>query len=273
MKSRQVRHVATQIVTHLALATGAFLVLGPFVIMVVTAFTPERYILDGFSLRHFTLENFRTAWSSQQWIALYEHSIVSTALILLGQLLTSIPAGYLLARWSFRGRRVSLLLVLGCLAIPTQVTALPIYVLLAKMTLLDSMTALVLPFLGSAFGIFLFRQFILTIPQSRFDAARIDGVGPVAVIWRVVLPNVRPAIYAFAMFSVTAHYNDLFWPSVVLQGERAATVPIGLATYVNQDVSNSYGPQMASAVLAVVPLLVAFLFVQRRITQGIAFSH
>ena len=260
-------------VLQLCLLLGAVLVLSPFAVMITTAFTPQRYVLDGISLRHLTFDNFRQAWDAQQWVSLYRNSVVSTGLILLGQLVTAIPAGYLLARRRFRGGRVSLLLVLACLSIPSQVIALPIYVLLAKMSLLDSMTALVLPFLGSAFGVFLFRQFILTIPQSRFDAARIDGVGPVAVVWRVVLPSVRPAIYAFAMFSVTSHYNDLFWPSVVLQSPRAATVPIGLATFVGGDAGDQYGPQMASAVLGIVPLLIAFLLVQRRMTQGIPVAR
>ncbi|MGW4123043.1 carbohydrate ABC transporter permease [Nocardia sp. NPDC004711] len=262
-----------QILVHLCLLGGALLVLSPFVIMVFTAFTAEKYVLDGISFEHLTLDNFRMAWSAQAWPALYANSIVTTGLILIGGLVTSIPAGYLLARRTFRGSGTYLVLVLVCLSIPAQVTALPTYVALAKLSLLDTITSLALPFLGSAFGVFLFRQFILTIPRSRFDAARIDGVGPVAMVWRVVLPSVRPAIYAFAMFSVTSHYNDLFWPSVVLQGPQAATVPIGLTTYVNQDVGNYYGPQMASAILAILPLLVAFALVQRRLTQGVALAQ
>lgn len=271
--SQRTRHVVGQLFSHLWLALGAVVLLAPFAVMVTTAFTPEKLVLDGFSFRHLTFDNFRQAWSAQPWLSLYANSLISSGLILLGQLVTSIPAGYLLARHSFRGSRVYLLVVLACLAIPAQVTALPIYVGLAKLSLLDTMTALVVPCLGSAFGVFLFRQFILTIPQSRFDAARIDGVGPVAMVWRVVLPGVRPAIFAFAMFSVTGHFNDLFWPSVVLLGPRNATVPMGLATYITEDTSNQYGPQMATAVLAIIPLLIVFLFVQRRITQGLPVAR
>jgi multiple sugar transport system permease protein len=271
--SQRIRYAVGQLFSHVWLALGATVVLAPFAVMVMTAFTPERWVLDGFSFQHLTLDNFRQAWSAQPWFSLYANSLTSSGLILLGQLITSIPAGYLLARQKFRGSRVYLLVVLACLAIPAQVTALPIYVVLARLSLLDTMTALVVPCLGSAFGVFLFRQFILTIPQSRFDAARIDGVGPVAMVWRVVVPSVRPAIFAFSMFSVIGHYNDLFWPSTVLLGNRYATIPFGIASFLAEDTSNQYGPQMATAVLGILPLLIAFLLVQRRITQGLPVAR
>ena len=113
---------------------------------------------------------------------------------------------------------------------------------------------------------------MLTIPQSIFDAARLDRVSEFGMVWRVVLPNVRPAITAFGIFSVVGHWNDLFWPSVVLRSPSNATVPFAVTQFADQESGIRYGAQMAAAVLAVVPLVAAFLLAQRQFIRGITLS-
>ncbi|MGW3957813.1 carbohydrate ABC transporter permease [Streptomyces sp. NPDC004752] len=265
------RRLIGQLARHLLLAVGGFVMLLPFAVMLKTAFTA-----GGGSFRNglsgFTVANFTTVWAQQPWLHLYINTAVMTALIFLGQVVFGLPAGFALARREFAGKKVAMLLVVACLVVPEQVIALPNYVLLSRLHWTDTLAALVVPFTGSAFAVFLFRQFVLTIPQSLFDAARLDGVGPLALVWRVALPNVRPALVALGVFSVVSHWNDLFWPSVMLQTDKAATVPYAVATYANSEGFSNYGGQMATATLAVLPLLLAFLATQRQFVRGIAFA-
>lgn len=259
---------------RLGLGVGAVVMLAPFVLMVLAAVTPAQRLAPGsVTLAGFTLDNFHQAWQDVDWPGLYTHSVVVVVVVFLAQVLTSLPAGYALARRTFRHQHLSFWTILLCLAIPPQVTAIPVFYTLSQLGLLDSYAALILPSVGSAFGIYLFRQFILSIPQSLFDAARLDRVGPIAIVWRIVLPNVRPAIAAFAVFSVVSHWNDLFWPSVLLRSGRVATVPFGIARYAAPDSLSTYGVQMAAATLAVLPLLVFFLLIQRHLVRGIALTN
>ncbi|MFE3280561.1 carbohydrate ABC transporter permease [Nocardia sp. NPDC059239] len=246
----------------------------PFYMMLRSAFTAEPYILDGsLGLSHLTLANFQTAWNSQPWGRYYLSSLLSTGLIFALQIVTSVPAGYALARLRFRGARLSFWMVLACFIVPTQVIAIPNYVVLSQAGVNDSLAGLIIPFASSAFGIYLMRQFILSIPQSLFDAARLDRVGPVAMVWRVVLPNVKPAILALGVFSVIGHWNDLFWPSVILRTTTHATVPYGITQFASQEAGSNYGAQMAAATLAVTPLLIGFLLCQRHFVRGLALTR
>ncbi|MFB1298488.1 carbohydrate ABC transporter permease [Mycobacterium sp. pW049] len=268
------RFVSRQIITHVLLAVGALLMLLPFYVMLRSAVTPEEHILDG-SLwpTRPTAENLVTAWESAPWERYYLTSVLSTGLIFLCQVATSVPAGYALARLKFRGRNPAWWLVLVCFIIPTQVIAIPNYVMLSRLGLADSLAGLVVPFTASAFGIYLVRQFVLSIPQSMFDAARLDRVGPVAMVWRVVLPNIKPALVALGVFSVISHWNDLFWPSVILRTTQNATVPYAIAQFSSQETGAHYGAQMAAATFAVVPLIIAFLVFQRYFVRGISLTH
>lgn len=255
------------------LAAGAVVMLLPFAIMLRTAFVPERDVLvGGFGIGHVTLENFAAAWRAADWVGYYRNSVIVTVSTFVLQVVVGLPAAYVLARLKFRSKRLTFALVLACLVIPPQVTAVPTYVLLSHIGLADTLTGLILPFVASAFGIYLFRQFILTIPASVFDSARLDGVRGFSMVWRVVLPNVRPALLAFGVFSIVGHWNDLFWPSVMLRTTANATVPYGITLFSSLEQGSRYGAQMAAAVLAVTPLLLAFVFIQRQFVNGIALS-
>ncbi|MGW4123063.1 carbohydrate ABC transporter permease [Nocardia sp. NPDC004711] len=271
MNRRRIRTIAVQVGLHLLLGLGAVLMLGPFTLMTLAAFSPEdRVDAADFSLGALTLANFRTTLAEVDWLQLYRNSSIVTATILVIQILIGLPAGYVLARSRFRLKALLRWLVLTCLIIPPQVTAIPLFLAISRAGFADSLPGLITPFVVSAFGIFLFRQFILTIPASIFDAARMDGVGHFAVIWRIVLPNAWPAVVAFSTFSVIAHWNDLFWPSVVVRTTDAATVPYGIVRYSGSDTGAQYSVQMAAALLAVAPLILAFLLAQRHYVRGIA---
>ncbi len=201
------------------------------------------------------------------------NGVVVTLSIFALQALVALPCAYALAKLRFRGRDAMFTLVLFCLLMPVHAIGLPLYVGLAKLGLTNSYAALVVPWTISAFGIFLMRQFFLTVPDELVDAARIDGIGEYAIVWRVMLPTAVPALLAFAIFSVVAHWNDYFWPRLVITGDRDLfTPPLGLREFKGGADGDDLGPLMATATVIVAPLVVAFLLAQRRFVEGIALG-
>ena len=190
--------------------------------------------------------------------------------ILFFQLLFAIPAGYALAKLQFRGRELLLGAVMLGLLVPPHVPALPLYAGLAATGWLDTYAALIAPSTISVFAIFLFRQFFKSLPDELIQAARLDGMGEMAIVWRVVLPNAWPAATAFAIFSVVAHWNDLFWPLIVVNGPERATPALGVLFFRTSEGDDDFGALMAAAVIMTAPLVLAFLLAQKRFVEGIA---
>ena len=188
------------------------------------------------------------------------------------QVLVALPAAYALAKLRFRGRDVLFALVLFCILIPPQATAIPVFLLLHKLGILDSYAALVLPFTISVFGIFLMRQFFKTVPDDLIDAARMDGISEFGIVWRVMLPTAIPALTAFGIFSVVAHWNDYFWPLIVLNSEHLQHAAARRRHFRNDEAGTNYGPLMAAAIVIIAPLVIAFLLAQRRFIEGITLT-
>ena len=149
---------------------------------------------------------------------------------------------------------------------------MPVFLLFHQLGILNSYAAMVVPFTISVFGIFLMRQFFLTVPDDLIDAARMDGYGEFAIVWRVMLPTAVPAITAFGIFSVVAHWNDYFWPLIVVNDQHLLTPPLGVVAFRNQEAGSDFGPLMAAATLIIAPLVIAFLFAQRRFIEGITLT-
>jgi len=192
--------------------------------------------------------------------------------ILAFQLAFAIPAGYALAKLRFRGRGVMFAMILLGLLVPAHVPAIPLYVLAASAGLLNSYTALIAPFTISVFGIFLFRQFFRAMPDELLQAGRVDGMNEASVMLRVALPNAWPAATAFAIFSVVAHWSDLFWPLIVINDGALYTPALGVLWFHAEEAGDDYGALMAAAVLVTAPLVAAFLLAQRRFIEGMTMS-
>ncbi|MGU4174402.1 carbohydrate ABC transporter permease, partial [Pseudomonas aeruginosa] len=171
------------------------------------------------------------------------------------QILVALPAAYAFAKLSFRGKPWAWRLVMLALMVPYQATAIPLYVMLYHAGLLDTMGALILPFSVSAFGIFLMRQFFRTVPDDLIHAARLDGMGELEIVWRVMLPTAMPALLAFSIFSVVWHWNDYFWPLLVINSPDLATPPLGTMFFRNEEAGSAFGPLMAGTVLITAPLV------------------
>ena len=153
-----------------------------------------------------------------------------------------------------------------------KLLAIPHFVLLNVFGLLDTYAALILPWAISTFGIFLLRQFFRSIPDEMIHAARLDGLGEFEIIWRIMIPMTAPALAAFGIFSVVAHWNDLFWPLIAVRREEISTPALGILLFRDDEAGQFFGPLMAGAVIIVAPLLVAFLIAQRRFIDGLAVT-
>ncbi|MEM8597409.1 MAG: carbohydrate ABC transporter permease, partial [Pseudomonadota bacterium] len=217
--------------------------------------------------------NYKTAFTEAPLLRYLLNGVIVTVSIFLIQIVVALPAAYALAKLRFWGRQAVFTLVLFCLLIPVHAIALPLYIMLAQLGLTNSYAALVIPWTISVFGIFLMRQFFMTVPDDLIDAARMDGMSEFSIVWRVMLPTAIPALLAFAIFSVVAHWNDYFWPRVVITGDRSLfTPPLGLREFRSTADGSFFGPMMATATIIVTPLIVAFLLAQRRFIEGITLS-
>ncbi len=261
-----------QLARHAVLALGALYVLGPIVLMLLSAFTPTGDILAGNYLRNATLDNFAEVARRVPLATYYRNSLIVCLGTFALQVLVCVPAAYAMARLRFRGRTVAVWLLGVLILVPFQVLAIPIYLVFRNVGLIDTLPALIMPFVGSAFAIFLLRQFFLSLPQAIFDAAKLDGAGTVSVLLQIVVPSSRPALLSLGVFTITAAWNAYFWPSFVLTTDNASTVPFGVVDFLNSEAVTEYGPQMAMATLSVLPLLVAFLFAHKQFIKGLALN-
>ena len=260
---------------RLALLTAAALVvLAPYLFMLSASVKPGGEIfqasLNLWPQRFYGVENYRKALTAVPLARFLLNGAVVCAVILFLQLLFAVPAAYALAKLRWPGRTVVFAMVLLGLLIPAHVPALPLYVALARLGLLDSYAALAAPFAVSVFAIFMFRQAFRALPDELIHAARLDGMGEFSIVWRVILPNAWPTATAFATFSVVAHWNDLFWPLIVIQTETMATPALGVLFFRAEEGGNDIGALMAASVITTAPMVAAFLLAQRRFIQGVA---
>jgi multiple sugar transport system permease protein len=260
---------------NLVLAAGALVMLLPFAWMLSLSVKEEHEIFTS-DLRllpeHWDWANYVEAFTTGHVGTFLVNGALVTLAILAFQILTIVPAAYVLARKDFRLQPLLFALVLAVLLIPPQVTAIPVYLMIAQASLLDGYAALVVPFATSAFGIFLLRQGFRTLPQDLIDAARIDGAGELYTLWFILVPQLAPVIAAFGVFSIVVHWNDFFWPLLVITRIEGATPPLGISIFASDEGGNDVGPMMASATLIVLPLMLAFLIARRRFVEGVTLS-
>ncbi len=258
----------------LLLGLGALIILAPYAWMLSASLKPGNEIfrasLSLIPEQFYAVENYTKALTAVPLPRFLLNGVLVCALILVFQIFFAVPCAYALAKLHWRGREILFGLIMLALLIPAHVPALPLYAGLAAGGLLDSFAALVIPFTISAFGIFLFRQAFKSLPDELIHAARIDGMGEMSIVWRVVLPNAWPAATAFATFSIVAHWNDLFWPLIVVQSPAMATPALGVLFFRAEEAGNDTGALMAASVLVTAPMVILFLLAQRRFIQGIA---
>lgn len=260
---------------NVLLALGSIIVLLPFVWMLSLSVKPEDEIYTPgihFLPQHWDWANYVEAFDFGEVGTFVTNGLEVTLTILAIQLLTVIPAAYVLARKRFRLQGLCFGLVLTGLIVPPQAVVIPLVLAFAKFNMLNTFSVLILPFMTSALGIFLLRQSFKNIPQDLIDAARVDGASEPYILWFILVPLVKPALAAFAVFSIVYHWNDFFWPLLVVNDMSLATPPLGISIFASDEGGNDVGPMMASAAVIVAPLLIAFLLARRWFIQGIAMS-
>ena len=272
------RLTVSSVLANLVLLAASAVLLLPFVWMAVLSLAPQGQIFSGALLPVPSLQaahdNFAFALSRAPMLRYMLNGVVVCAAILVLQVLVAAPSGYALAKLPFRGRPLMYAAVVIGLMIPIQVPAIPLYIAFATTGLVDTYTGLVLPFVISAFAIFLFRQFFLGYPDEVIDAARMDGFSEFAIVWRLMIPAAWPAVAAFAIFSVVAHWNDLYWPMVVITRPELMTPTLGIASFRQSGESaGNVGALMAGGVLVSLPLLIFFGFAQKHFIRGLALPR
>ncbi len=220
-----------------------------------------------------TLSNYAQAFQIAPFAQYYVNTILIVAGILVVQLVTISLAGYAFARYPFRGQNLLFFLILLQLMVPSSALIVPNYSTIRQLHLFDTLVAVMLPYFGSAFGVFLMRQTFKTVPRDLDDAARVDGANWLQTLWHVYIPPARPAMVAFALSSISFHWNDFLWPLVVTNSTNSRPLTVGLAVFTQLGEIGAQWPLVTAGTLIVVgPLLILFLVFQRQFIESFLHS-
>jgi multiple sugar transport system permease protein len=253
---------------------AALIIVFPLVWMFATSIKPEAEIITaqpGLFSKSVTGANYSAAWSAIDFPRLFLNTVIFAGGVTILSLTFDSLTAYALARLDFPGKNVIFVLILVTLMLPFQVNLVPLFLLLTKLHWVNTYQGLILPRATNAFGIFFLRQFFMTIPKELEDAARVDGASEFKIYRTVVLRLSAPALLTLGLFHFMYNWNDLLWPLIVSTNSSMYTLSSGLALFLGQHVIE-YGMIMAGSVLAIVPMIVAFLLVQRRFVESIATS-
>lgn len=265
MSTKQIkRHAIT--VFSFALA---ILFLIPLIWLLNTAFTEPSFEMSLFPKTPFTLDNIRYVWDAVSFGQYYLNTIIIVVVTFVVQFFTSTMAAYALAVMKFRGAIIAYIIIFMQIIIPNDVLIVPNYITLANFGLLDTKIGIMLPFFGSAMAIFLLRQHFKTIPNALAEAAQIDGATTWQILWRVYMPNAKPAYLSFAVISVSYHWNNYLWPLVVTSTPENRTLTVGLAIFAKSKEANMQWANVCAATFIIIlPLLIAFFFMQKKFISG-----
>ncbi len=219
-------------------------------------------------------DNFSKSWQSQPFGQYFFNSIFVNVMIVAAQIITSSLAAYGFVFLSFRGNQTMFFVIIMAMMVPFQATFIPIYLMLSHVHSINTYQGLILPFVGSAFGIFLLRQGFLAVPKEVITAARIDGASELRILWSIVLPNVKPALVTLALLNFVFHYNDLFWPLVSTNSTNMRTLPVALSYFLSQEGGQNlqWNLMMAADLFTIIPVIIIFLLGQKFIVKGVAAS-
>ena len=249
----------------------AILWLAPLLYAAWAAFHPGAYATHFDLAAPLTLGNFEKAWGYAPFPRHFVNTVLLVTMILGAQLVLCTLAGFAFARFEFAGRDIAFALVLVQLMIMPEVLIVENYRTMAKLGLVDTLLGIGLPYMASAFGIFLLRQTFKTIPRELEEAARVEGCSWLGVLWRVYVPLARPTYLAYALVSVSYHWNNFLWPLVITNSVETRPLTVGLAIFGAPESGVDWSVISAGTLMAVAPLLVAFLLFQRQFMQS--FMH
>ena len=256
------------------LVAGGIVFLYPFAWMIAATLKPEPEI-GGFGIipRHATLESYRLVFSKIAVLRGFANSLFVSLAVTGSVILFGSMVGYALSRLRFRGRDLVFNVALATMMIPAQLTLIPLYTLMVAFGWVDTYLALLVPAMMSSYAVLLFRQFFQTIPQSLIDAARLDGCSDWRILFTIVLPLSKPAITTVAILTFMGTWNDVLWPLMVIRDQEIMTMPLMVTLFaVGGGAEARLGAQLAAATLLALPVIAAYLFIQRYLIESIASS-
>jgi len=273
MKRKQEKIIG-KFIAYLLLSLGALAMIVPFIWMLSTSLKepsqvfiyPPKWIPQALAFK-----NYLKTWTLVPFGRFFINSLLVAVWVTFGQLLTSSLAAYSFARLRFPGRDTLFIIFLGTMMVPFQVTMIPVYILMRELSWVDTYYALIIPNLFSAYGCFLLRQFFLTIPTELEDAAKIDGGSYLTIYSKIILPLAKPALATLGVFTFMASWNSFIWPLIVVNSIEMQTLPLGLASFQGL-YTTDWTLLMAGTVIALIPVLIIFIFAQRFFIEGITLS-
>ena len=266
------RQRAYRLALYVLLAASCAIMLLPFFWMLTTSFKTQSEALripPQWIPTSFRWQNYVEAWNAAPFGWYFFNSFFMAITTTLGEVFTTILAAYAFAKMKFLGKNVIFAILLATMMIPGQMLLLPNYVTMARLHWLDRYEALIIPWLVSVFGIFLLRQFFMSVPDELRDAARIDGCGRFRFLFTIMVPLSKPAIFTVALLKFMGSWNSFQWVLIMTTSPNMRTVPVGLQVF-SSEVGTAYEKLMAASVMAIIPILVLFLFTQKQFIQGVA---
>jgi multiple sugar transport system permease protein len=262
----------SNVLPHVFLSLGAIVMIGPFVWEVLTAFktfAESIHVPPVLLPAQFSFDNFAEVFNTLPFGHLFANTVLMTAARTAGQVIFCSLAGYAFARLHFPGRNIIFILFLAVMMVPHQMFLIPQYQLMQDWGLLNTIPALFLPGMFSAFGTFLMRQFFMQLPQELEEAARLDGANTWQIYWKIMLPLAAPGMLALGLLVAIWSWNDLLWPLVVNTDPEKMPLSAGLANLKGEHLTN-YPVLMAGSLMASLPLIIGFIIFQKQLIQGIA---
>ena len=275
-KQARAKRTISLTLSYVALALVTFLMIFPLIIVVIVSFTPNAVT------QTWPPKIIPSAWTLDNYTSLFQrlpigrellNTIVFAGAVTIISVFFDSLAAYGLSRVDFKGRGILLAVLIATMMIPAMALLIPVYKLLGSMGLVNSYLGIIIPRMADVGGIFLLRQFFISIPKDLDNAARIDGAGEFRIFAQIILPNAVPAILTVGMFNFMGNWNALLWPLIMTSKPETRTITAGLAMLTGHGSSvTPYGVVMAGALISALPLLIVFFFVQKRFVEGIAMT-
>ena len=275
-KQARAKRTISLTLSYVALALVTFLMIFPLIIVVIVSFTPNAVT------QTWPPKIIPSAWTLDNYTSLFQrlpigrellNTIVFAGAVTIISVFFDSLAAYGLSRVDFKGRGILLAVLIATMMIPAMALLIPVYKLLGSMGLVNSYLGIIIPRMADVGGIFLLRQFFISIPKDLDNAARIDGAGEFRIFAQIILPNAVPAILTVGMFNFMGNWNDLLWPLIMTSKPETRTITADLAMLTGHGSSvTPYGVVMAGALISALPLLIVFFFVQKRFVEGIAMT-
>jgi len=221
--------------------------------------------------RNFTLENYRMVFKEVNFLRYFSNSFIVATLATVITLLINSMAGYALAKFKFKGSKILFFSLIFTIMIPLQVIMVPVFIVLRHLNLYNTLWGIIIPPTATPTGVFLIRQYMVTIPNELIESARIDGAGEWRIFWTIITPLAKPVLTALMIFSFIWRWNDFIWPFIVISSEKKYTIQIALANFVGQ-YTVDWNAILSMTTLAIIPVFIVFLIFQRYFVKGIAMS-